>query len=93
MKKTIITVFLIIGALVLALLVWRMVFAKGGLLNKGWDGVAGQVNKTWQKLTGDSTDEVMAEWQVDGSQATVDAGTGNFATDLNGGGGGGNGGN
>ena len=90
MKKTIITVFLIIGALVLALLVWRLVFARGGLLNKGWDGVAGQVNKTWQTLTGDSDDEVMATWQAGGEDATVDGGTKDFASDLNNGGGGGN---
>ena len=88
MKKTIITVFIIIGALVLALLVWRLVFARGGLLQSGWDGVAGQVNKTWQTLTGDTDDEVMAKWQVGGEDATVNAGTGAFDDDLNGGGGG-----
>lgn len=85
MKKTIITVFIIIGALVLALLVWRLVFAKGGLLQSGWDGVANQVNNTWHTLTGGEED-VMAKWQVDGSDATVNAGTNDFASDLNNGG-------
>ena len=86
MKKTIITVFIIIGALVLALLVWRLVFARGGLLQSGWDGVANQVNTTWKTLTG-GNDNVMAEWQVGGEDATVAAGTGAFSDDLNNGGG------
>ena len=56
MSKTVLTVFGIIGAAVLALVVWQLVFNDGGIIKTAWNAVAGAVNTQWQKVGGkDST--------------------------------------
>ena len=55
MKKTIITVIIVIGVLVLGLLIWNAVFSDGGVLESVWDGVVGPINETWKKITGSGT--------------------------------------
>lgn len=63
MKSTIAKVFLIIGVLVLCLLVWALFFNGGGILENGWNGMANQINATWQKITG-TTDDVVPNWNT-----------------------------
>lgn len=81
MKKTIVTVFLIIGVLVISLLVWRLVFAKGGVLQQGWDGLAGQVNKVWARITGQDQN-LMPEWAATGKDANVKSGDDNMEKEV-----------
>ena len=52
MKKTLITVFLIIGALVLVLLVWELFFANDGILHQGYNALATGVNTVFTNFTG-----------------------------------------
>ena len=55
-------VFLVIGVLVLAFLIWQLVFNDGGVLITGWNAVADTVNGVWQKITGNSTSTIVPEW-------------------------------
>ena len=80
MKKTIVTVFLIIGVLVLGLIVWSLFFSDGGVLQSGWNAVVGQVNKTWSTLTG-AADPLLPEWTTGGKTTVTDAGGGEHVTD------------
>ena len=70
MKKTIVNVFLVIGVLVLALLIWAVFF--GNSLGTAWNAVAGQINTAWSTVVGGS-EPVVNEWSVDGghTQANV----------------------
>lgn len=54
-------VFLIIGVLVLAFLVWQLVFSDGGVLISAWNAVADTINGVWQKITG-GTSKIVPEW-------------------------------
>lgn len=54
-------VFLIIGVLVLAFLVWQLVFNDGGVLQSGYNAIADTLNGTWQKITGGNSD-ILPEW-------------------------------
>lgn len=54
-------VFLIIGVLVLAFLVWQLVFSDGGVLISAWDAIAGTINGVWQTITG-GTSTIVPEW-------------------------------
>lgn len=60
MKKTIITVFIILGILVLALLVWAFVFNGGGLQTI-MNGVIQPINNIYKKMTGGSGN-LIPEW-------------------------------
>lgn len=81
MKKTIVTVFLIIGVLVISLLVWRLVFAEGGVLQQGWNGLSGQVNQVWKRITGQDQD-LMPEWTATGADANVKSGDDNMEKEV-----------
>jgi hypothetical protein len=59
-------VFLIIGALVLAFIVWGLIFNDGGILRTGYDAVQKPVNATWSKVTGDTTAKLLPEWSGTG---------------------------
>ena len=83
MKKTIITVFMIIGVLVLGLIVWSLFFSEGGVLQSGWNAVVNQVNSTWQRLTGDEKATLLPKWTTQG-----DATVGKAGGDVTGGSGG-----
>ena len=52
MSKSVLKVFLIIGALVLALVAWSLTFGDGGLVQAGWNGMATYVNGIYSKITG-----------------------------------------
>lgn len=52
MSKSVLKVFVIIGALVLALVVWSLTFGDGGLVQAGWNGVALFINDLYSGITG-----------------------------------------
>lgn len=52
--KTITKVFILIAALVLALVGWSLTFGKGGLVQSVYNGVAVPINEIFQKITGSS---------------------------------------
>lgn len=62
--KMITKVFLVIAILLICLIAWALFLGDGGILEKGWNGVAKQVNQTWKAITGLTTD-VMPEWKSD----------------------------
>lgn len=67
--STIKKVFLIIGVLVLAFLIWQLVFNDGGVIQTAYNAVADTINGTWQQITGDTSGEILPEWggAVDGT--------------------------
>lgn len=85
--KMIAKVFLVIAVLLICLIVWALFLGGDGILMNAWNGVAEQVNQTWQAVTGLSTD-VIPEWNADGTQ-NVNDGIGNIDVGTGGSGGGG----
>lgn len=77
MTKTVKTVFLIIGVLVLIFIVWQLVFNDGGILKTGYNAMADGINSQWEKVAG-SGKTILATW---GSNADSN-GTG-FDIDTN----------
>ena len=61
MNKTVKTVFLLIGTLVVIFLIWQLVFNDGGILKTGYNALAKGINGQWAKVAG-SGEEIMAEW-------------------------------
>ena len=61
MSKTVKTVFLIIGLLVLIFLVWQLVFNDGGILKTGYNAMAKGINAQWAKVAGDN-ETILATW-------------------------------
>lgn len=54
MKKTIITVFLVLAVVVLVFLIWELFFSdNNGILHIAYNSVANGVNTQWKKLAGD----------------------------------------
>lgn len=62
MKKTIITVFGIIGILVVIFLAWQLIFNDGGILKTGYNALAEGINGQWEKVAG-SGQKILAEWK------------------------------
>lgn len=62
--KTITKVFLIVATLVLIFLIWALFFNKGGILQTGWNALIAPVNNVWQKLSGDSSAELLPTWDA-----------------------------
>lgn len=55
MKKTIITVFLVLAVIVLVFLIWELFFSNDqGILHVAYNSVANGVNTQWKKLAGDN---------------------------------------
>lgn len=55
MKKTIITVFLVLAVVVLVFLIWELFFSdNNGILHIAYNSVANGVNTQWKKLAGDN---------------------------------------
>lgn len=69
MKKTIITVFLILAVLVLVFLVWELFFAETGILHSIYNGAVSGINKQWQKVSGDKS-EIIPKWDSGKSGGT-----------------------
>lgn len=61
MTKTVKTVFLIIGVLVLIFIVWQLVFNDGGILKTGYNAMADGINGQWEKVAG-SGKTILATW-------------------------------
>lgn len=61
MNSSIKKVFLVIGILVLAFLIWGLFFNDGGILQTSYNSLAEAVNHTWQKVTGDSGAKLLPE--------------------------------
>lgn len=52
MSKTVKTVFLLIGTLVLIFLIWQVVFNDGGIVKTVYDAIANGINGQWEKVAG-----------------------------------------
>lgn len=61
MKKTIITVLLIIAVLVLGFLVWGFFFDQNGVLQTMVNAVVKVINDIWKTFTG-GTDDILPQW-------------------------------
>ena len=61
MSKTVKTVFLLIGLLVLIFIVWQLVFNDGGILRTGYNAMAEGINAQWAKVAG-SGQKILATW-------------------------------
>lgn len=62
MNKTIVKVFIILGILVLALLVWAFVFGNG--LQSIFNAIIAPINGIYQAMTGNSASSLIPEWKV-----------------------------
>lgn len=60
MNKTIVKVFVILGILVLALLVWAFVFGNG--LQSIFNAIIAPINSIYQAMTGNSASSLIPEW-------------------------------
>ena len=78
MNKTVRTVFLLIGTLVLIFLAWQLVFNDGGILRTGYNSLANGINQQWAKVAG-SGQTILATW---GSSTASSNGAG-FNIDTN----------
>lgn len=65
MKKTIITVFIILACLLLAFVVWDLFFNDNGIIQTGYNAVAASVNNTWESIAG-ANSRLLPQW---GSQS------------------------
>ena len=59
MKKTIASVFLLIGVLVLCLLIWAVFFNNS--LGTAWNAVQSQINTAWNAVVG-GNQQIVSEW-------------------------------
>ncbi len=65
MKKGIVTVFIVIGILVLGLIIWAVVFNGG--FQQAFEAVANTINGIWGGLVGDDSQLVNANQLTTGS--------------------------
>lgn len=72
MSKTVKTVFLLIGTLVLIFLVWQLVFNEGGILKTVYNGIVNGINGQWEKVAGDGQ-VLLPTWEDAGAQSGDDA--------------------
>ena len=62
MNKTVKTVFLLIGTLVLIFLVWQLVFKEGGIVRTVYNGMVNGINGQWAKVAG-SGQKLLPTWE------------------------------
>ena len=62
MNKTVKKVFLVIGILVAAFLIWQLFFNDGGVLITGYNAVAGVINNVWAAIVGDANAKIIPTW-------------------------------
>lgn len=62
MNKTVKTVFLLIGILVLIFLIWQLVFNDGGIIKTGYNALANGINGQWEKVAGSNADNLLPLW-------------------------------
>lgn len=56
MNKTVKTVFLLIGTIVLIFIIWQLVFNDGGIVRQLYNAFVDGVNGQWHKVAGDNSD-------------------------------------
>lgn len=61
MNKTVKTVFLLIGTIVLIFIVWQLVFNDGGIIRTLYNAFVEGVNKQWHKVAGDDS-TLLPDW-------------------------------
>ncbi len=76
--KMITKVFLVIAVLLICLILWALFLGGNGVLENAWNGIAGQVNETWQAITG-TNNNVLPEWKT----GTVEDGVEGGIDDIN----------
>ena len=62
MNKSVLSVFLVIGALVLAFLLWQLIFTGNGALKTGYNAVARFINTQYAKTAAGA--ELLPEWST-----------------------------
>jgi hypothetical protein len=62
--KPIVKVFLVIGTLVLALIVWSVVFNDGGVIRLAWNGLANPINSMYHGIMGNNNRDLLPEWNA-----------------------------
>ena len=82
MKKTILTVFLVLAVLVTIFLVWELFFADTGILHTVYNSLVTGVKQRWAKSSGESDKGLIPLW--DGGH-TADEGQDNTNEDSDGG--------
>ena len=60
MKKSVITVFLILGAVVVGFIGWNVVIGDGGVVQTAYTAVANSVNTAYSKVSGSS--DLLPAW-------------------------------
>lgn len=73
MKKTIITVFLVIAVLVMIFLIWELFFTNAGILHSAYNAVAKGINGQWNKISGKSVN-IVPYWGSDDGGKVDNAG-------------------
>lgn len=81
MNKTVKTVFLLIGLLVLIFLGWQVFFNDGGIVKTVYNAIAGGINGQWEKVAGDGQ-TILPLW--DDTAASSDANGQGFDIDTDG---------
>lgn len=77
MNKTIVKVFVILGILVLALLVWAFVFGDG--LQTIFNAIIAPINNIYQAMTGQKSQVLIPPWDVDTQKDVANASSQAFA--------------
>lgn len=62
MKKSVITVFLILGAVVVGFIGWNVVIGDGGVVQTAYTAVANTVNTAYSKVSGSS--DLLPAWSA-----------------------------
>ena len=61
MNKTVKTVFVLIGLLVLIFLIWQLFFNDNGILVTGYNALADGINGQWEKVAGQGQ-QILPQW-------------------------------
>ena len=61
MNKTVKTVFVLIGLLVLIFLIWQLFFNENGILVTGYNALAEGINGQWEKVAGNGS-QLLPAW-------------------------------
>lgn len=75
MNKTVKTVFMLIGVIVLIFIIWQLVFNDGGIVKTIYNAFVDGVNGQWAKVAGDGK-QLIPEWgSTDDNGKGFDIGT------------------
>lgn len=87
MKKTILTVFLVLAVLVTIFLVWELFFADTGILHTVYNSLVTGVNQQWAKISGEKDKGLIPLWDgghvaSEGQENKNDDAQGGFNIDI-----------